>query len=658
MSDLEVTLRNARRRLLQERSPSGHWVGELSASALSTATASCALALVDIERHRSLVSGGLEYLAGHQNPDGGWGDTALSRTNASTTALVWAAFAAASDIAAAPDIASRHRSAVEKAEAWLERHAGSLGAEAIATAIARRYGKDRTFSAPILTMCAAAGRLGEGREAWRHVIELPFELAALPHSWYRSIRLPVVSYALPALIAIGLARFANRPPRNPAARLVRRLTAERTLGTLAEIQPGSGGYLEAVPLTSFVAIGLAAAGRREHPVVGRCVDFIVSQARADGSWPIDANLATWTTTLSIGALAEGPGGLAAIEAGWRARLLDWILGQQNLREHPYTHAAPGGWAWTDLSGGVPDADDTAGALLAIRHLGAAGESSLVRGPEEVSGEARREVGEQDRSLEKRIRAAARLGVTWLLDLQNSDGGIPTFCRGWGHLPFDRSGADLTAHALRAFVAWKGDLDGRLRARVEKAVRKGLAFLAATQRADGSWAPLWFGNEGEAREENPTYGTARVIGALCALEGLRARELCGRGTLWLLEAQNADGGWGGGPGLAATIEETGLAASALARATEGIAAGGLGAAGSARPCTMVDGALAGASLGRAGRFLVERTDLGRSFPPSPIGFYFARLWYFERLYPIIFAAEGLGGIARRTVSGGRRSVGAA
>jgi hypothetical protein len=40
-------------------------------------------------------------------------------------------------------------------------------------------------------------------------------------------------------------------------------------------------------------------------------------------------------------------------------------------------------------------------------------------------------------------------VRWLLDLQNGDGGIPTFCRGWGALPFDRSAPDLTAHALRA-----------------------------------------------------------------------------------------------------------------------------------------------------------------------------------------------------------------
>ena len=31
-----------------------------------------------------------------------------------------------------------------------------------------------------------------------------------------------------------------------------------------------------------------------------------------------------------------------------------------------------------------------------------------------------------------------------------------------------------------------------------------------------------------------------------------------------------------------------------------------------------------------------TDEGRKTPPSPIGLYFASLWYYEELYPLIFA----------------------
>ena len=86
-------------------------------------------------------------------------------------------------------------------------------------------------------MAALAGRLGPPGEAWRHVRALPFELAALPQHLFRWLRLPVVSYALPALIAIGLVRFRKRPPANPATRVLRCLAARRSLRLLEKIQP-------------------------------------------------------------------------------------------------------------------------------------------------------------------------------------------------------------------------------------------------------------------------------------------------------------------------------------------------------------------------------------------------------------------------------------
>src|SRR5438046_3337723 len=90
------------------------------------------------------------------------------------------------------------------------------------------------------------------------------------------------------------------------------------------------------------------------------------------------------------------------------------------------------------------------------------------------------------------------GLAWLQNLQNSDGGWPTFCRGWGRLPFDRSGPDLTAHALRAFAIWTDLLDvsdHRYSIKwLTKVIPSGICFLARTQRSDGSWLPLWFGNQ--------------------------------------------------------------------------------------------------------------------------------------------------------------------
>ena len=69
------------------------------------------------------------------------------------------------------------------------------------------------------------------------------------------------------------------------------------------MQPESGGYLEAVPLTSFVTMSLAASGRFDHPVTRQGLQFIRDSVRHDGSWPIDTNLATWLTSLSLQALA-------------------------------------------------------------------------------------------------------------------------------------------------------------------------------------------------------------------------------------------------------------------------------------------------------------------------------------------------------------------
>jgi squalene-hopene/tetraprenyl-beta-curcumene cyclase len=536
----------------------------------------------------AVVQHGIGWLIDHQNEDGGWGDTDRSFSNISTTALCWAAlaFAVRTDAVA---------SAERRAEAWLTNAGGGTDPSKLATSIVARYGRDRTFSVPILTMCALAGRMGSGPQAWRLIPQLPFELAVIPRRLFTVISLPVVSYALPALIAMGLARHRRRPSRNPVARSIRDRAASRSLRVLDSLQPPNGGFLEAAPLTSFVAMSLIAAGQAMHPVVQRALDFLRRSVRDDGSWPIDTNLATWVTTLSVQALNARGRLTEHLDEKARTAVRHWLLAQQTRDEHRYTGAAPGAWSWTNLPGGVPDADDTSGALLALRDLDPDDETRL----------------------------AAAHGIRWLLDLQNRDGGIPTFCRGWGALPFDRSGADLTAHAMRAWLAWRPDLEPLLQARIDRALDAAIAYLASAQRADGAFVPLWFGNQHVAGEENPTYGTSRVLLALRAARGRTSRNVdasASRAIRWLVNAQNADGGWGGDAGAPSSIEETALATSGLAA------------------CADDEGASLAA--GRGASWLAQATRHGASFPSSPIGLYFAKLWYYERLYPIVLVAEAL------------------
>ena len=583
---LAVAQQAAQNALLGEIGPTGHWTGTLSSSALSTATAVTAMAAVDPKANANLIRDGIAWLAAHANPDGGWGDTVCSRSNLSTTALVWAAFGIAGADQQYPGVLSA-------TQEYLCQQAGSI--EQLVPAIEALYGDDRTFSVPITMMLALSGRLGP--DGWKRVRPLPFELAALPRGLFGALKLPVVSYALPALIAIGQVIHHRSGRWNP----LRSVTHARTLRVLTQLQPENGGFLEATPLTSFVTMSLAGMGLAHHEVTQRGVGFLRQSVRTDGSWPIDTNLATWVTTLSIKALQSTDSLALPLTTSQRATLRQWLLTQQYRVVHPYTGAAPGGWAWTDLPGGVPDADDTAGALLALKFLAEPDADTVT---------------------------VATAGIRWLLGVQNRDGGIPTFCRGWGTLPFDRSTPELTAHALRAWKAWAPHLPKPFSTEVQQAAHRALGHLSRTQRSDGAWIPLWFGNEAAPSQENPVYGTAQVLLGLHSLSagGIAVKTLIERGEAFLRSAQHADGGWGGAAGVRPSIEETSLALRALGTAPQHSAA-----------------------VERGVAWLLDRWERGEARQASPIGLYFARLWYHESLYPLIFLVDALNHLGSKTLS---------
>jgi squalene-hopene/tetraprenyl-beta-curcumene cyclase len=215
-------------------------------------------------------------------------------------------------------------------------------------------------------------------------------------------------------------------------------------------------------------------------------------------------------------------------------------------------------------------------------------------------------------------------------LQNGDGGFPTFCRGWGTLPFDRSGADLTAHALRALAPvirvytqkppsfWTLDPDAPWPV---QAAELALKYLQKQQFSDGSWLPLWFGNQHAPDDINPVYGTARVLAAYRDLDAMDLPE-AQRGVEYLLAVQNPDGGWGGAKGCPSSIEETALAIEVL-----------------------LDVPQAYEAVQRGLEWLTPQVEAERYRKASPIGFYFAKLWYFEKLYPMIFCVAALGRAVR-------------
>jgi squalene-hopene/tetraprenyl-beta-curcumene cyclase len=84
-------------------------------------------------------------------------------------------------------------------------------------------------------------------------------------------------------------------------------------------------------------------------------------------------------------------------------------------------------------------------------------------------------------------------------------------------------------------------------------------------------------------------------------------------------QNPDGGWGGDVGCPSSVEETALAIEVL-----------LSDLSESSQLAAHNGLL----------WLIERVENGTYREPTPIGFYFAKLWYFERLYPLIFTVAAL------------------
>jgi len=559
---------------------SGVWSGELASSALGTALATAVMLDGDADDLRR-AKAGASWLVANINADGGWGDTPESVSNLSATLIARSALALfvrkrPSDIEASDALA--------RSGQWIVARAGSLEFSAVVKALENVYGEDRTFSVPILTFLAICA---DDADAWPQIPQLPFLFALFPNGVFRFFRMQVVSYALPALIAIGLCCHIA------AAKAQRRLAwgkwfAKALLKKLTRIQPSHGGFLDAIPLTAFVCLALRKAGFGDHAVMVKGAEFLRKAARADGSWAIDSNLRTWVTSLAVRSVLTNTDGLEkSFYRGERNQVASWLVKAQMLKVHPYTGAQPGGWAWTDLPGGVPDADDTSGALVALRML------------------------RQDGATMEMSRGV-RAGLRWLMGLQNADGGVPTFCRGWGKLPFDRSCADITAHALLAMALWPEMVHG-----MQKSVGRMADYLRAEQAEDGSWCALWFGHQEAEGGRNPIIGTARVVDALRQAQAAGfggVEEMAARGVAWLVARQRDDGAWG--MGREATVEETALAVTALAGA---------------------DDAQAAVQRGRGWLCAQGLDGLSR---PAPVGLYFALLWYHEKMYPLVWSLEAL------------------
>jgi prenyltransferase beta subunit len=586
---LENQYRILTNKLIEEQNSSGFWTGRLSSSALAVAVSIVAIKLNCLPNHEERVFKGLQWLCANVNPDGGYGDTPESESNVSTSFLCYAA------IQICQTNEYNGSEIIQGLERYLESQNISLKSGNIAKSVLDHYGKDYTFSVPILAMLTICDILTD--DDIRKIPQLPFELTLLPSSLYRFFNMQVVSYAIPALVAVGIFLFKERKRTNFLLKAVRNRSINPAIEKLSGLVPASGGFLEAIPLTAFVSMCLISSGY-DNSIVEKGISFLYNQQREDGSWPIDTDLSTWVTTLSIKSLGSKISD--ALNEESIKKLRNHLIGLQYKNKHPFNAAKPGGWGWTSYSGSVPDADDTPGAILALLEM--------YQGTDDET-------------------KAIIDGCSWLVNLQNSDGGIPTFCKGWGRLPFDSSCADLTGHTLLAITRSVDVLGDKISASQKttfvKCITRATKYLQKNQHQSGYWLPLWFGNQNTSGKKNPVYGTAKVSTYLvdclkCSWidHSLRfnLQMMLTSGQSVLLQMQNEDGSWGGLKDIPGTIEETSLAICALARKDEAACSKGFD--------------------------WLEEEYKSKGIKSNPIGLYFATLWYDEKLYPLTFYIEAL------------------
>lgn len=223
----------------------------------------------------------------------------------------------------------------------------------------------------------------------------------------------------------------------------------------------------------------------------------------------------WDTTWSLRALVES--GISAnhpnlVKGG------EWLLQKQILDYGDWyvknPQGKPGGWAFEYENRYYPDMDDSCVVVMTLNQL---------------------ELPDENLKREAILRC-----LRWVETMQCDNGGWAAFDvnneANWlNYLPYadlkamiDPPTADITARVLEML----GSCDLSMsHGRIEKAI----AFLIKEQENDGSWFGRW--------GVNYIYGTSGALSALAVISPQTHQKEMERGVNWLVNCQNADGGWG-------------------------------------------------------------------------------------------------------------------
>lgn len=343
----------------------------------------------------------------------------------------------------------------------------------------------------------------EGRKRLRDA-----DLYARPTVWLRAV------YGIARIVD----RFHGRRLRSRCTEaMVERIRWELRSSSHTSISPVSG-------LLNILALWLRDP---DDPDCGAALEKLEGWIWEDeerGTRVTGARSASWDTGFALQALATVPDLDGARDALLRGA--DFLHRQQIRSSFDGFRDAfrvdpRGGWCFAGGWHGWPVSDCTAEAVLGI---------IAARGKEASAPE----LGE---------------AVQFMLRGQNRDGGFGSYearrsmiglewlnpAEMFGDSMTELSYVECTGSCLAALAAWRQHVPATANQRVNRAVARAGAWLRRKQRSDGSWRGVW--------------GVQFIYGTLFGIRGLLAagarpgdpalRSAC----RWLLDRQQADGGWG-------------------------------------------------------------------------------------------------------------------
>jgi squalene-hopene/tetraprenyl-beta-curcumene cyclase len=536
-SHVDSAIERATTVLLSCQAPDGYWVGELEANTTITSEylLFCHLVdRVDRERERKIVN----YLRGHQLPDGGFSIYAKGPANVSATIKAYFAMKVAGtppDDPALVAARSRIRALGGPPEADVftkillalfgEYDWAGVPSMPVEIMLLPRWSYfnllevsywSRTVIVPLLIVM---DRKPVKRLADHHGLD---ELWVVPRA-QASLRLDRVPrpFSPRAFLwknfFIGMddylkswERLGPRPFRARAVEAARRWLEERLA-----VPGGLGGIF---PAMTNAVLALRALGYPDdHPLVRGQIKEIenLGVETQDTLYYQPCLSPVWDTALAANALMES--GLPPDHPQLQ-RAADWMMNEQITVPGDWQSkrpdVPPGGWPFQHSNDFYPDLDDTAMVMMALAKI-------------------------QGVDPERKQRAIQR-GIEWFLGMQGSDGGWASFDADnnrliLNNIPFADHGAlldpsteDLTGRGLELLGTLGYGAD-------HPAARRALDFIRRTQTKEGSWYGRWGANY--------IYGTWSVLRGLAAIGEDCSRDYVERAVAWLRGRQNDDGGWG-------------------------------------------------------------------------------------------------------------------